>query len=179
MRLFGRLAVGVAVFGLGLAVCGSGGGCGTLAGPLPVLIDHQPPFGSPTAIIAVSCASPSICVAVDEAGNALTSTDPAGGPSTWRRFEISGLGAIPASGVLCVSASFCIVGGYGVVATSRNPTAGKGAWTVKHINHGLGSVSCASASFCVAVDYGGNVAVSTAPTGGASAWRVRHIDTAM
>src|SRR3954452_22435733 len=47
-------------------------------------------WGAPVAIdpgrqlVALSCPSASLCVAVDASGNALTSTDPTAGASAWR-----------------------------------------------------------------------------------------------
>src|SRR5437588_11249404 len=40
----------------------------------------------------------------------------------------------------------------------------------------LHSVSCPSASLCVAGNSAGNVVTSTNPTGGAGAWTISHVD---
>jgi hypothetical protein len=57
------------------------------AGPLSFSarrpIDVQPPFGSTQRITGFSCPSGAPCVAVDFAGNVLTSTNPAGGAGAW------------------------------------------------------------------------------------------------
>ena len=56
----------------------------------PVLVDHQPPFGSPTQLDGVSCPSSGLCVAVDGAGDVVTSTNPTGGASAWTVTDVEG-----------------------------------------------------------------------------------------
>src|SRR6266446_2395817 len=45
---------------------------------VPVRVNHQPSFGG-SSLNAVSCSLSSLCVAVDDAGNVATSTNPTGG----------------------------------------------------------------------------------------------------
>ncbi|MDQ6817303.1 MAG: hypothetical protein M3018_07840 [Actinomycetota bacterium] len=54
---------------------------------------------------AVTCPTSGLCVAVDNAGNALISTNPARGAAAWHMFHIDGA-ALEA--VSCSSASFCV-----------------------------------------------------------------------
>jgi hypothetical protein len=135
-------------------------------------VDQQP-------LHSVSCPSASLCVAVDDAGNAVTSTDPTGGASAWTVRNVDGSNML--GDVSCPSASLCVaVDGAGDVLTSTSPTGGASAWTVTNVDGGnpVAGVSCPSTSLCVAVDEAGNVLTSTSPTGGASAWTVTNVDPA-
>ena len=131
-------------------------------------------------IDSVSCPSATLCVAVDRAGNLLTSTNPGGGAATWSSTHIGGLVAVS-----CPSNSLCVATGFyatpagengAAVATSTNPTGGASAWTTSRISQTGSlfpdSVSCPSASLCVAVAPNGSVLTSTNPTGGSGAWTV-------
>jgi hypothetical protein len=132
------------------------------------------------ALTGVSCASASLCVAVDGSGHARVSTDPTGGASTWHPAEIRGAGAL--TGVSCPSSSLCVaVDASGNAAISTNPVGGTSTWETTGIPGAgaLTGVSCASNSLCVAVDGSGNAFVSFNPDagGGASAiWTKVGID---
>jgi hypothetical protein len=54
---------------------------------------------------AVTCATSRLCIAVDDAGNTLISTNPAGGATTWHAFHIDNA-ALEA--IACASSSFCV-----------------------------------------------------------------------
>ena len=74
------LAVILATLALGLQPPAA-----SAAGPLswsPTVIAHQAPW-SGTQLRAVSCPFASLCVAVDQFGNALVSTNPTGGAGAW------------------------------------------------------------------------------------------------
>jgi hypothetical protein len=119
-------------------------------------------------VTAISCATASLCVAVDNAGNAI-----GGRPGSWSIDDIDG--RIALAGISCPSASLCVaVDRKGNVVTSKDPGAAKARWTTAHVDagHALKAVSCPSASRCVAVDGAGNVVTSTDPRAGAGAWRV-------
>ncbi len=123
-----------------------------------------------TALTGVSCASDSLCVAVDGAGDALVSASPAAGSSsTWHAAGIPSAGAL--TGVSCPSSSLCVaVDGDGHAAISTNPVGGVSTWhTAKISSAGLTGVSCASNSLCVAVDASGSAFVSANPGEGAGA----------
>ncbi len=141
----------------------------------PVRADDQPPFAAPGEIKSVSCPSSSLCFAVDNEGDVLSSTDPRGGTGAWRRVYLDSsedLGQIS-----CPSTALCVVvGGSGHILTSTEPTGS--AWTaVKLGEAAIREVSCPSTSLCVAVDSKGDVITSTDPAGGAAAWTTTHIDT--
>ncbi len=134
--------------------------------------------------LSISCASASLCAALDRGGDLLTSTNPAGGPSAWTTTQIIGFTEYGIRQLSCPTASFCIgVGGSkseGAIATSTNPTGGAGAWQFTKMGAEvpiLQTVSCPSALLCVASGHGDEYPVpslavisSTNPTGGAGAW---------
>ncbi len=138
---------------------------------------------------AISCPSASLCVAGDGEGDILTSTNPTGGPGSWTLSkvdpEVPGEPSI-ITGISCPSASLCVATDWsGRVLTSTNPTGGAPAWSVASVNSGshdpatesaLLTVSCQSASLCVALDsHGSSVLTSSNPTGGAGAWHLADI----
>ena len=161
------------------------------------LIDPGPLAAGPAGLSGVSCPSASLCVAVDRAGNVVSSTSPTGSASAWTIAHVdptSSSGCIIGSchgltGVSCASATLCVaVDDQGNVITSSSPMGGPSAWKPVNIDsksagcgysgncYGLTGVSCPSASLCVAVDAVGNVFTSTNPGGGASAWRTADVD---
>ena len=133
-----------------------------------------------TALTGVSCASSSLCVAVDGEGHALLSTNPAGGSSSWHTAGIPGAGAL--TGVSCASNTLCVaVDGSGNAAISADPVGGSSSWHTAGIPGAgaLTGVSCASNTLCVAVDGSGNAFVSANPGegGGTGAtWKKMEID---
>jgi hypothetical protein len=137
----------------------------------------------PLPLTAISCPSSSLCVAVDNFGDVVVSTDPSGGSGAWRVTRVD-----PGTGltdVSCPSASLCAAtdGEANILATTK-PTGGARAWRLAHVDpdpHSpeLNAISCPSTSLCVAsaVDQsGGNLVVSTNPTGGARTWALTHVD---
>jgi hypothetical protein len=141
----------------------------------PVRADDQPPFAHLTPITDVSCPSTGTCIAVDGAGDVLSSTDPTGGAAAWVKTSV----ANTFTDVSCPSTELCVAVGGGSIVTSTHPTRGAGAWTVTKVLPDsseydgaveLEAVSCASVSLCVVTDDSGEVLTSTDPTGGASAW---------
>ena len=117
----------------------------------------------------MSCASSTLCVAVDASGNAAISTSPAGGSSAWHTREIPGAGAL--TGVSCASSTLCVaVDGSGNAFVSANPGEGGGTgatWKKVGIDtgHALASVSCIAGPLCVAVDKTGDALASGEPSG--------------
>jgi hypothetical protein len=125
-------------------------------------------------VTGLSCASVSVCVAVDNAGNVLNAL-PAG---DWQLEHVDGRNALNA--IACPSASLCVaVDGSGNVVSSKDPGAHHPAWHTRRVDahHAFTAISCPSASLCVAVDGKGNVVTSTNPAGGAKAWHItRKVD---
>jgi hypothetical protein len=144
----------------------------------PVRVDHQAPFGSPNQLLGVSCPSSGLCVAVDGAGDVVTSTNPTGGAAAWTVTDVDGSNYL--NGVSCPSSGLCVaVDNNGDVVTSTDPTGGAATWTVTDVDGSnlLSGVSCPSSGLCVAVDSAGNAVTSTNPTAGAAAWTVTDVDS--
>ena len=77
----------------------------------------------PVGPLSISCASTSLCVAVDGAGDVLSSSNPAGGSGAWTMINVDG--TTPFRGVSCPSLSLCVaVDAAGNVVTSTDPTGG-------------------------------------------------------
>jgi hypothetical protein len=130
--------------------------------------------GTQAALEDVSCPSTSLCVAVDTAGNALTSTDPTAGPAAWTANDVAGTNGL--SAVACPARSLCVAGGSSDITVSRAPAAGVRAWATSAIPYALTRISCSTVSFCAAVDQSGDVVISTSPGSGGAAWTGTHID---
>ena len=117
----------------------------------------------------ISCSSMALCVAVDEKGNILTSTDPTAGASSW---TITHLSEQPFMSVSCVATEFCLVAGDTSFASS-NPTGGPGNWTPigEEIN-ATGGVACGAPTLCVAAagDANSGIEDSSDPAGGKGSW---------
>jgi hypothetical protein len=139
------------------------------------------------ALISVSCAVDLPCVAVDDAGRALTrSSEPSG---AWHPRPLDGLGL---AAISCSSApvSVCVaVDEAGDALASANiaaagPPSGPGpgpTWSTTPIETLTGpdtaqGVSCAAAGLCAFVDGGGGAYVSDDPTAAVPAWNFYGID---
>ncbi len=146
----------------------------------------------PSGITSISCPSPGLCVGVTSQA-VLSSTHPAAGPKSWRRVFLdrtsdSSTGGVQA--VSCPSRRLCVVVGEKVVgpdgtydygaylATSTQPTGGRGAWNVTRPDFfSSGSLQCPSVRWCVVTGSVGvqkqrdAILTSTRPTRGLRAWR--------
>jgi hypothetical protein len=145
--------------------------------PVDPSAGHEDPSSLPST---VSCPAVSLCVATDDAGSLLTSTNPSGGAGAW---TVSRLGGPALSGVSCPSASLCVAVAGGDVFTTTDPGGGAGTWTSAVVYDpgpdylaGLIGISCPSVSLCVAIDNVGHVLTSTNPTGGAGAWSEANVE---
>jgi photosystem II stability/assembly factor-like uncharacterized protein len=149
---------------LGAAIApGSAEAAPALEWSAPVAFDSG---GTPTA---VSCASESLCVAVDRGGLAFSKSEPTASLPEWKKAEID-LGQ-SLNAVSCAPGGPCVaVDGRGDAFASVD--AGASKWSSPASTHDGGNaltgVSCPTASLCVAVDEEGNVLTSTNP--GAGAW---------
>ncbi|HLM87131.1 MAG TPA: fibronectin type III domain-containing protein [Solirubrobacteraceae bacterium] len=133
----------------------------------PVAFD---PGGTPSA---VSCASESLCVAVDAQGAALSTLDPSAAAPAWSTTALPG--AAPLSAVSCAPSGLCAaVDAHGDVFVTAEPVSA--AWSHRSIDAGkaLTGISCPSASLCVAVDEAGNVWTSATPRSGG--WEAAAVD---
>ncbi|MDQ2758999.1 MAG: hypothetical protein M3Y17_00795 [Actinomycetota bacterium] len=170
-----RLCVVVGDYGVATSTNPAGGSSTWKAYSVVLPDDYyatSPP--RPDFLDAVSCPSASLCVAVDNRGNVLASTDPTGGPGAWTKVFSSSVDAPNRfNGASCASATLCVaVDDRGNVVSSTEP-ATAGTWTVAHADSrtdfirghqvSLTGVSCPSVSLCVAVDSAGNVVTGTTP----------------
>jgi hypothetical protein len=123
------------------------------------------------SLVAIRCPTTTSCIAIDGAGNVLT-TRPAGAAANgWKRYHLDRALAALA----CPSASLCVaVDSNGFVLTSRKPGGGAKTWTKTLVDRvdprELSAVGCRS-NLCVTGDNQGNAFVSTNPTGGRHAWK--------
>src|ERR1700693_2766987 len=133
----GRLA-GVVVVALMLAItasalagANSASGTGDLRWSAPVVMDRAAPAGSGYAIPGVSCPARNLCLAVDERGELLLTSNPAGGEAAWR---ISSLIQRALTAVDCPSRQLCVLGDANHdLLTSTNPWARRPAWRILHL----------------------------------------------
>jgi PQQ-like domain len=123
-----------------------------------------PYLGHQAAITAVACPTTRLCVAVDNGGNVLSSTNPTAGARAWKLAHLRF--ATQLYDLACPSVSLCVATDrQGDVVSSVDPTGGAGAWALTHIDEGnnLTSVSCPTAALCVAADSEGNIVLGTRP----------------
>jgi len=106
------------------------------------------------ALNAVACPAPSLCLAVDDAGQVLASSDPRSG--AWGAEAALG-GSLTA--IACPTAAFCLAGdGSGGLFTRQG-----GAWqrAAGGGDAAIRGVDCVSAALCFAVDATGRILRST------------------
>lgn len=133
--------------------------------------------GCPALIAALTCRTTRLCVAFDDVGDVLSSTDPAGGSGAWRihNVDVSNcqLGCF-GGGVSCPSVSLCFAQP-GTLVTSHSP--GSGAWKIAPPTNSeeptLSPESCPSSRLCVGVSNMGDLLVSTKPT---KRWSTAYVD---
>ena len=142
------------------------------------------PCSAPAALTAVACPSRSFCIAVDQTGNALTSTNPSAGAGAWKLVPIDPTGT-DLNSVSCASVSLCVAAdNRGHVLASAHPNSA-GGWRPALVDPGdsggLSTLSCTRISFCVGAGVPGGVIVSAKPTAGAKSWtraRIRDANVA-
>lgn len=124
---------------------------------------------------AVSCGSPSMCVAVDTEGDALASTEPSIGGDAWSPTKIDSAALL---GVACPVDDLCVAGdAEGHILTSTNPGASGPTWsTGGPPAAAIESMACSGGSLCIAVDAVGDLLSSTNPFAGPSTWHSVHLD---
>lgn len=84
---------------------------------------------SPVNLFPQSCPSSSLCVASDDAGRILTSTDPGGGAAAWSSSLVDP-GGNGIENVACPTTSLCVaIDGHNDVLQSTDPAGGGGTWS--------------------------------------------------
>jgi hypothetical protein len=133
-------------------------------------------FGDP-GVASISCPSVELCIAVDEHGRAVRTTDPTSPRPTWSAPEA--IDDERLSGVSCPSASMCVaVDDAGRAIVSHDPAAKSPVWVTHTLRHnaGLVAVSCPSFELCVVSGHrippetGGFVMASTDPGAAEPTW---------
>lgn len=129
------------------------------------------PYNGPGAahLTAVSCPSPSLCVAISggngsAGGRVFTTTSPTLGQ--WQSGQLNGSPDLRA--VSCATTSVCVaVAKGGRIFVSADPTGGTGSWREvgSPTQRDLEGVSCVTAFLCATGDGGGNILTSTDPAG--------------
>ena len=135
--------------------------------------------GIPATVTGVACHSTGGCVAGDNTGDILSTSDPAGGASTWNVFN--NVDNPPTAfytsffGAACPSGSECLINdtnnNFAVVDPAATTTP-----VLTSFGRPLYDLSCPSTSLCVGVGSGGHIVTSTNPAGGPSAWHTTTID---
>jgi hypothetical protein len=127
---------------------------------------------------SIACGTPTLCVAAARGGHLFVSTNPTGGPGSWRSVAIPA-GSGDLEGASCLTTVLCAVGNMtGNVLTTTNPSAGAGAtWSAANAGGSVQvtGLSCPTANACLAVDNNGDVMTSTDPTGGAGDWHFENL----
>jgi hypothetical protein len=118
------------------------------------------PYSAP--LVGVKCLSTKLCIACDQAGDLVTSTDP---QSTHWTVGTHDLNWLSWHGTTWCAA----VDNAGDVLTTTDPAGPASAWTVRHIDgsHSITGISCPTATLCVAVDNAGDVIHGTATSASA------------
>ena len=143
-------------------------------------------------IRSISCPSAKLCVGFSAGGDVVSSRDPLAARPHWSITLVSDPSTPPfaeLTSIDCPLSSLCVVtDSAGAVITSTDPTGPAAAWQTSLIDHqtscdhygdcatpALQSVTCVTASRCVALDVAGNTMQSSDPAGGPSAWRLRTV----
>ena len=160
-------------------------GLTTPAGAAVTYVWSAPTRIAASGLTGVACPSAALCVAVDQGGEVLVSSDPISG--SWKRDRR--LGASAFAGVACPTTARCVaVDRAGNIVSSDNPLGGPSHWAVVHVSgYPLSQVSCPTIGLCAVTqsvgpftsdqqfrDYG-DVLVSHSPDIGSS-WITEHAD---
>jgi hypothetical protein len=130
--------------------------------------------GSPD-LRGISCATPSLCVAVAKEGRIFVSSDPTGGASAWR--ETGSPTPRDLQAVSCVATLLCAAGDAGGnILTSTDPVGG-GSFAATNADGSvqITGLTCPTTLRCVAVTNNADVLTSTDPTGGPSSWTFENL----
>jgi hypothetical protein len=135
---------------------------------------------------SVSCPTDSFCVVGDAFGDVIVSTNPTGGPESWKTAHVGGADCTVSetgapcwlAGMSCPTGKLCVAAdSSGRIFTSTNPTGGAQAWrgfVPPAAGYLFDGVSCTDVGFCAALAddnvAGGHVSTSSNPAGGPNAW---------
>lgn len=131
----------------------------------------------------ISCPASSLCVAIEESGNIVSSKSPSDEAGAWSVSNVPdvatyAVGQASRSAISCVATAtpLCVttLGTGGRMLISADPTGGAQAWSLTEVY--AGAVSCADSTMCVAVGGDGELLSTTDPTGGSGAWHAAQVD---
>ncbi|MHB8319395.1 MAG: hypothetical protein ACYDEP_09250 [Acidimicrobiales bacterium] len=109
----------------------------------------------------IDCVGENFCIAGDDSGGIIVTSDPTGGPSAWHVYVIPGMGG----SFSCPAPSFCVVATgsstTGLSGASINPLLGPSAWPESQAAPS-GYMSCPAVSTCFLLSQNGTVQVGTA-----------------
>jgi hypothetical protein len=130
--------------------------------------------GGSEPLASIWCPSSLFCLVGDANNSVLTSSNPASASAVWDSpVDLDPSTNLPTSSADCPTARMCVVAidqGSGTYS-STSPTGPASAWSPDTASGNLGtfyafqSLSCPSASLCIASDGGGNILVGTPSTG--------------
>jgi hypothetical protein len=128
-------------------------------------------------VTGIACLSDHSCTVVGSnrrgSGFIAQSSSPAGGADKW---TVYGVNAAIVS-VACPDDKLCVgIANGGKVVTWSDLTKSPPQITTIDPQRNIRTVTCTSASFCIAGDFEGEVLWSSNPTGGADAWQIVRID---
>jgi hypothetical protein len=162
-----RLAWTCAIIAAASLVLGAGqASADGLTWSAPTMVDSN------FSLSSIACPSTSLCVGVDLAGGAVVSSDPTGGPGSWRLKKIDAKGGL--TSVSCPSTKLCVAvddGGNAVVSKDPADDSWGPVNDIDGLNN-LTSVSCSLTpiALCVTLDHAGNETFTTNPTAAKPSW---------
>jgi hypothetical protein len=165
LRTCAVIAALVCFLALGARSPGPASATGALTSANPLLWD-------------ISCSSTELCVAIDDKGHAVTSTDPTDALPTWSASET---GLITPSAISCAATALCVaVNSNGAASITTDPMAPAPSWATMPVGPPhvwIEDISCPTASLCVAVDREGDALTTTDPAAAAPTWNAAPVDS--
>lgn len=157
-----------------LALAGPSAAAASWRWRAPLIVNEANPLN------AIDCPTVRLCIAVDNDGNIVRSTDPTGGAKAWSLVHVVHDPVdLDLVGIACPTARLCVIAdGLQSVFTSTDPAVAR-RWTPHHIEpvSGLTSISCPTVRLCVASDGDESVLTTTDPTSASAAWTRTPIAT--
>lgn len=140
------------------------------------------------AFLDLDCPHSNLCVAVDQAGDVVTTTNPTGSPSDWSLANVfdrslRAVSCSPNSVCVAVTDNECPPNAVcpeviepGAVVATTDPTGGSAAWSAATVSKAgnLHDVDC-TVGLCAALDSNSQILTSANPTGGSGAWSVADV----
>jgi hypothetical protein len=132
-------------------------------------------LGEALDLRAVSCSSPTFCVAAGYGGELIASRHPTGGASAW--FVVGSPGGPGVLQSIACPPGICLTGNSGGNLLTSTEPAQLGGWRETSTGAAvqITGASCASPVACLAVDSNGDVIASTNPTDPRPDWSLAHL----